>query len=60
MGEDYVGRVVYTLDGFTRGKVISVARTLGGEISHVNVELDEPNKDGETRVRWYWAECKLA
>lgn len=60
MADEYTGRTVYSLDGFTRGKIVSVARTLGGEIVHANIDLDEPDEGGETRVQWAWKDCKLA
>jgi ribosomal 30S subunit maturation factor RimM len=60
IGEDYVGRIVYTEDGFTRGKIVSIVRTRTGDVSRVNVELDKPNAAGETHVQWFWVDCKLA
>lgn len=55
----YVGRSVYSQDGFTHGKVASIAMR-GGEVVWVNVELDLPNAEGETRVKQSWEDCKFA
>lgn len=57
--QDYNGRPVYSLDGFTRGRIISVG-VVKGEIAYANIELDEPNANGETRVKWNWSDCKPA
>ncbi len=71
MGDDvdpqsYVGRTVYSLDGFYRGTIVEVhvSKKFPGHITRVVVDLDEPitnRYDHEvTRKTWHWEDCKLA
>ena len=58
--EDYVGRTVYTLYGFRRGKILSESVNDVGNIAYASVELDEPNAKGDTVERWHPVDFKLA
>lgn len=64
MGEDYFGRIVYSLDGFQRGTIIDTDLTRNGQIISVKVKLDKPiydkNHQPQYIVEWFWTECKLA